>query len=172
MAFKVRQNNKQIQTQIKDKLIDPDCVSSMRLAVYHNTHKNYVAEVDVDFKTVDPEWGDSVKLRNDLYTLQNIQYKLPSGWRDLQPWYELAIQRAKTFADTHGEDYHCKLGKKWERWYTIPCTFFSYAPSEKLALLQLSIPTDQGLFDAHVEIEVELEHSGKENLHYNFVDNE
>ena len=153
------------KTPMIDKLIDFDLVEKMRVAVYDTS---LTAEVDFHFSTPQPEWENKavVKLRNNLYKINNIAYKVPADFQDAEPFYEMAVARAREFKKYTNSDFHNKLGKRFpDRYYTVPFTFFSYDPTTKTGILQITNPivTSTGKVDYTTEyqdIEFELNYEG------------
>lgn len=134
------------KTQMKNKIINFDEVEKIRIAVFDNKNvreKPPVAEVDFYFTKKQPEWDDQlvIKLRNDLYKLNNIAYKVPSDFADAQPFYDQAVKVAREFKRHTNSDLHNKLGKRYpDRYYTIPFTYLSYDPVTKSGILQVTEP--------------------------------
>jgi hypothetical protein len=134
------------KTQMKNKIINFDQVEKIRVAIYSNAHsmeKPHVAEVDFHFTEKQSEWEDQtvVKLRNDLYKLNNIGYKVPADFKDAQPFYDMAVQEARKFKRRTNSDLHNKLGKRYpDRYYTIPFTYLSYDPVTESGILQITDP--------------------------------
>lgn len=133
------------KTPMADKFIDFDQVEKMRIAIYANntSEKPYVAEVDFYFTSPQAAWENKtdLKLRNDLYKLNNIAYKVPSDFASAQPFYDMAVECARKFKRYTGSDLHNKLGKRYpDRYYTIPYTYISYDPVTKSGVLQITLP--------------------------------
>lgn len=119
------------KTPMAEKVIDFDYVEKMRIAIYQNvgTETPPVCEVDFHFTTPQKDWDNTMtlKLRNNLYKINNIAYKNPAGFEYFDPFYTQAIASARAFKKKHGVDLHNKLGKKYpDRYYTIPGLFVSY----------------------------------------------
>ena len=132
------------KTQMKDKIINLAQVDKMKVSVFDRKANGYqTLEVDFHFTSPQEEWNghDVLKLRNELYKINNIAYKMPSGFEAFTPFYELAVQRAREFKTYTSSDLHNKLGKKYpDRYYTIPCTYVSYDPATKTGILQITMP--------------------------------
>jgi len=158
------------KTEMKDKIIDFEAVEKMRVAVYDKNEKGeQCLEVDFHFDTPQAEWDNSItlKLRNNLYKINNIAYKMPSGFEPLSPFYEVAIARAREFTRHTKSNLHNKLGKRYpDRYYTIPCTYVSYDPITTTGLLQITYPFINAAGESDVMsnyqcIEFEMDAKGK-----------
>lgn len=179
IKFKKTESKTATQTPIANKIIETPEVKGMRLGVFHNAGGKYTAEVDFNFDDIQDGWkSNEVKLRNDLYKLNNIAYKMPANFEWAEQWYENAVKRAREFTKHYNSNLHNKLGfaVKGERYYTIPFTYFSYCPVTRMALLQISAPIDVNgsidFYKNHAEIEIELDKEGARNLHYAWVETE
>ena len=156
------------KTPMKDRYINFDQVEKMRVAVYEN-EDNFVMEVDFHFTGKQQEWdGENVvKLRNALYKINNIAYKMPSGFEDAQDFYDAAVKEARAFKKYTSSDLHNKLGRRYpDRYYTIPFLFVSYDPKTKTGKLQFTNPifNDDETIDCLSEyqcIDFELDMKGK-----------
>ncbi len=159
------------KTPMADKIINYDEVEKMRIAVYANSgsEKPLVAEVDFHFTTPQSTWGNQtvLKLRNDLYKLNNVAYKTPTGFDHAQEFYDRAVTRAREFKKYTSSDLHNKLGKRYpDRYYTIPFNYMSYDPKTKTGILQITHPfinsEDQVDTTTNYQcIEFELDQQGK-----------
>lgn len=168
------------KTEMKDKIINFDQVEKMRVAVYKNDHMDkmgkYTCEVDFHFDQPQEEWDKSLtlKLRNNLYKLNNIAYKMPSGFEDLSDFYKTAIEQSRQFKKHTSSDLHNKLGKRYpDRYYTIPCTYVSYDPATQTGILQITMPvlTSTGEVDVDSNyqcIEFELDKVGR-GMQYTWI---
>ena len=131
------------KTPMAEKVIDFDAVEKMRVAIYPNINSETppVCEVDFHFKTPQKDWDNTMtlKLRNNLYKINNIAYKNPAGFQYFDPFYTKAVQVARAFKKRHGVDLHNKLGKKYpDRYYTIPGLFVSYDDKLKCGEFQIT----------------------------------
>ena len=167
---------------MKNKIINFDEVEKIRVAIYpnkNNPEKPQVAEVDFHFTVPQPEWDNEIvlKLRNDLYKLNNIAYKVPSDFKEFQPFYDKAVANARDFKKYTGSDLHNKLGKKYpDRYYTIAYTYLSYDPVTKSGILQVAEPkiTDSGVIefeDNFQSIPFELDKTGR-GMEYTWIGEE
>ena len=167
------------KTPMANKIIDFDEVKQMRIAVYDNATegKPYVCEVDFHFDTPQAAWGNvtTLKLRNNLYKLNNIAYKMPTGHEDFQPFYERAIEECRAFKKHTGADFHNKLGKRYpDRYYTIPGVMVSYDPVTKSGQLQITLPVINKYNDVDVEenyqcIDFEMQENNGKNLDWTWI---
>ena len=174
-----KQIEKQAKTKIavSDYLIETEKLDQIRLAVYDNsaTKKNcYTADVIFQFDSIVEGWKDTnITVQNDLYKQNNIAYKLPAEFDFAKPWYSHVIDRSRSFVKHTGSDLCTKLGYKFkgDSYKTIPYTWFNYDPNTNLALLQVANPTidaDDNIdwFSNHIEIELNLNNTGKNNLRW------
>lgn len=165
------------KTPMANKLIDFDQIKEMRIAVYDNSQeaKPYVCEVDFHFEQPQSEWNNqtTVKLRNQLYKINNIAYKMPAGHDDFQLFYEKAVEQCRAFKKHTSADFHNKLGIKYERYYTIPGLMISYDPVTKSGIFQITQPEIvQDTIDVmqnFTTIEFELDESNGSNLSWTFI---
>lgn len=156
------------KTPMKDRYVNFEQVEKMRIAVYEN-EDNYVMEVDFHFTEKQDEWDGEkiVKLRNALYKINNIAYKMPSGFELAQDFYDTAVKEARAFKKKHNADLHNKLGRRYpDRYYTIPFLFVSYDPHTKSGILQITNPifNDDETIDClseYQKIDFELNKQGK-----------
>lgn len=157
------------KTPMADKIINFEEVESIRIAVYHNSETPYVGEVIFNFASPQKEWDNAtdLKLRNNLYKLNNIAYKMPADFQDAEPFYSKAVARAREFKKYTNSDMNNKLGIRFpDRYYTIPFTFMSYDPRTKTGILQITQPTilSDGTVDClanYQVIDFELDKQGK-----------
>jgi len=165
------------KTEMKDKIINFEAVEKMRVAVYDKNDKGeHCFEVDFHFDSPQSEWDNStsLKLRNNLYKINNIAYKMPSGFEDLSQFYEVAIERARELTRYTKSNLHNKLGKRYQdRYYTIPCTYVSYDPITDTGILQITQPVidENGEVDVMSNyqcIEFEMDSAGK-GLKYTWI---
>lgn len=165
------------KTEMKDKIINLAQVEKMKITVYDpKANGHQTLEVDFHFDSPQAEWNghEVLKLRNELYKINNIAYKMPTGFEEFTPFYELAVQRAREFKTYTGSDLHNKLGKKYpDRYYTIPFTYASYDPVTKTGILQITMPfintDDQIDVLTHYQcIDFELEVRGK-GVNYTWI---
>lgn len=78
------------KTPMAEKVIDFESVEKMRVAVYPNvgSEKPPVCEVDFHFSSPQKDWDNTMtlKLRNNLYKINNIAYKNPAGFEAFDPF--------------------------------------------------------------------------------------
>jgi hypothetical protein len=153
--------------------LDTEDLDQFRIAIYDNSNKDGkldTVEIDFVFNTPQQGWGKSqkVKLRNDLYRINNIAYKQPAALQFAQVWYDHAITQARAFGKKHNSNLHTKLGFQFHnRYHTIPYTFFSYCSVTHEFLLQISIPdADNNEFTHHMEVYGELTEFNNKNLRW------
>ena len=100
---------------------------------------------------------------------------MPAGFEDAEPFYEMAVARARDFKKYTSSDFHNKLGKRFpDRYYTVPFTFFSYDPNTHTGILQVTNPVvgNDGVVDystGYQAIEFELDNEGN-GLRYAWFD--
>lgn len=139
-------------TPIAKRLIEPDHIEQMRIALYQNGGNNpnpFALEVRIknDIKT--GGWDtNEILLRNYLSSLHNIKYKLPTQWREsCQEWFTNAFTKAAEWEKQQPKQFHilhCKLGarirdeKNNERYNNIAGIFGSVVISpQPVVLLQI-----------------------------------
>jgi hypothetical protein len=169
------------KTEMAMKVINFAEVNEMRVAVYDNTHlpepKPFVCEVDFHFDNPQVHWNNQtvVKLRNQLYKINNIAYKLPSGFDYFEDFYERAFQECRSFKTKTNTDFHNKLGVKMpDRYYTVPGLMVSYDPVTKTGILQITEATVNRdnvaeSMKNYQKIDFELVETNNNNLNWSYI---
>ena len=153
--FKPVKKQPQTTVPIMECCIDTGRLDQFRVGVYHNPDK-FTVDVDFVFETPQAGWGcgQEVKLRNNLYKINNIAYKQPAQLAFANEWYGHAVEKAKAFGKYHNSNLHTKLGFQFkDRFHTVPYTYFSYCSTTYDFLLQVTIPDeDNNEFTHHMEV--------------------
>ena len=153
-TFKKTTQKKQeeMRTPVADRLIVPELVEHIRLALYCNPQTNprpFALELNIQHSKATGGWPkDTVDLRNYPTDLKNIRYKMPSQWRETShDWYQTAFDLADDFEKSQSLAFptlHAKMGARLgeagnQRYYNIAGVVASvHCSTQPQVLLQIA----------------------------------